>query len=207
MLGMAIGLGANLLGGLIKTRGESQRRKKIRAERLAALKPLEATLAQGQYGLSSSEGAIQRQVTQQTLGDLSSRGILDSNVAPAQVAQAVAPIQMEHDQRNQVLAQHIAASKEAIASDTAAPGYGEVFGDALGDVGGFMALLEGRSAEKRRRAQEHDYLLETLGLLRPHQQDMMGPPAPAPGATTPIANPESDENQYDRFRYPTRGAR
>jgi hypothetical protein len=200
----AIGLGANLLGGLIKTRSERKRRAKVRAERLAALKPLEATLGTGQYGLSQSEGNIARTVTQQTLGDLAGRGILDSTISAPAVAQAVAPIQLEHENRNRQLATYIASSKQAIAEDTSAPGYGETLGNAVGDVGGYLALLQGDRDERVRRKQEHNYMME---MLRGGPNFQQGVPDFRGDFQVPAVPPlgqvgQAGEEDYFSARYP-----
>lgn len=201
-----IALGVNAIGGLLKARSARRRAKRVRGQRLAALQPLKAELATGQYGLSQSEGAIQRQVTTQTLADLAERNILDSSVAAPQVAQAVAPIQLAHSDRNRSLAKYIAASEDAIASDTEAPGYGEYLGDTLGDVGGYLARIQGRRQARADRDEEFKRWIDLVNSVSP-QGAQVSATLPTGSRSGDMVTGGGEEDYGDEnfgFRFPKR---
>lgn len=164
-VGIGIGLGANLLGGLLKSRGEKRRLKKIQQARLAALQPLEALLKSRQFGPSQSEGNIMQMVTQQTIGDLQQRGMINSSVAAPQIAQAVAPIEEQRQRRTQGLMERIAAEKSSIATDTAAPGWEDALGDSLGQLGGYATMISARNDARKQRDIERQQETEQMKML------------------------------------------
>lgn len=134
-------LGANLGGKLLGIHSERNRRKKLRARLLAENAPLEALLQTRQFGPSESEGALMNTIVQRTLGDLSSRGVLNSSVAAPQIAGAVAPIENQRQQRTQGLMERVVAARQAIISGTELPGYGQAFGESMGEAGDLLALF------------------------------------------------------------------
>lgn len=157
---MGVSIGANLLASYLKTRGERRRLKRLREAKMAALKPLEDVLSTRQYGLGQSEGNILRRVQSRTLGGLAQRGLLDSNVAAPAVAQAVAPVEAQHEERNQALMAQIAQMKSGIEGETSLPGYEEAFAGALGSTGDFASMYGARQQARQ------DYDSETERMLQ-----------------------------------------
>lgn len=143
MPGLAVAFGANLLSGLIGTAGARKRARRLRQEQLMALSPLEALLTQQNFGAGQAESDITTAVTRRTLGSLGARGVLNSSMAPGEVAQAVAPIEERRQARRQSLAERLAAARQAIYAGTQQPGYEEAFAGTLGEFGGLAALLSG----------------------------------------------------------------
>ncbi len=150
--GPGVGLGLGLLGNILGTRSERNRLEKMRAELETSLNPVEANLQGKQFGPSQSEGRVTQGITQSTLSDLSNRGVLDSSFAAPQVAQAVAPLELQRQQDIQQGTRDLAAARMQVKGATSLPGYGEAFGQTLGDFGELAALQAGRS-EGRKRAQ------------------------------------------------------
>lgn len=118
--------------------------KKLRADLLGYLQPLESALTTQQYGLSQSEGRVAQGVTQSTLQGLANRGVLQSSYSAPAVAQAVAPIEQRHQENLLDLLRSITAAKTQIAEGTSLPGYGGAFGESFGQGGDLLAYLAGR---------------------------------------------------------------
>lgn len=169
--------GLQALGGAITGYSARRAAEKRRRRRLKALEPVEAQIQQMGFGPSQSEGRIEQAVTNRTLRSLARRGVLQSSFAPGEVAAAVAPIEEQRQARLQDARFRLAAAKEAIEADTDIPGTGAIFGETLGDVGGFLALRAG--IEDARRANK-----EQLELLKSLFQQGTDPRIPysVPGA-------------------------
>lgn len=144
--GLALAFGANLLSGLLQTSGERKRMRRLRQEEFQALGPLEALIAQNRFGGMQSESDIESAVTRRVLGGLGRRGVLNSSMAPGEVAAAVAPVEERRQARRQSLAERLAAARQAIYAGTQQPGYEGAFAGTLGEFGGLMALLAGQGA-------------------------------------------------------------
>lgn len=134
-------LGANLGGKLLGIASERAQRKKLRARLLAENAPLEALLRTRQFGPSESEGALMNTIVQRTLGDLASRGVLNSSISAPAVAGAVAPIENQRQARTQGLMERVVAARQAIIEGTELPGFGAAFGSTLGEAGDLLALF------------------------------------------------------------------
>lgn len=164
-IGIGIAVGANLASGLLRVRSQRARQRKLRTARLEAIRPLEGLLRATQYGPTLAESAAREQAGTQARQDLSSRGLLESSVAPGQVAAATAPFDMLRENRQQLLTQNLVAAKEAIAQDTQLPGFGEAFAGTLGEVGGLAAQYAGGQFERRRLDPQRRRLAERLHML------------------------------------------
>jgi len=141
MTGLSVG--ANLLGSLLSIYGERKRRREMAGLQREALRPLEDRMATLSFGPSEAEGGLMRGVVDRTIRGLADRGMLDSNIAAGEIAGAIAPVQAQGASERRGLERDIASAKFQIAATEAAPGYSEAFGGALGETGGFLALMEG----------------------------------------------------------------
>ncbi len=159
-----VGIGLSTIGSLIETGSERRRLEELRATMTNALGPLEAEARGARFGLSKTEGSLAQGATESTLGDLASRGVLQSSFAPGEVAQAVAPAELHRQGRLQETERELAAAKTQIAGATSLPGYGAAFGEGLGEVGGFLALRGGvEEGRKRGRRNRMESLLDLIG--------------------------------------------
>lgn len=166
------GLGFNLASKIFATGSERARRRKLRERLLAENMPLEALLRTRQFGPSESEGALMNTVVQRTLGDLASRGVLNSSISAPAVAGAVAPIENERQARTQGLMERVVAARQAILQGTELPGYGQAFGESFGEAGDLLALF---STINQRGGGMDDYVSsEGLGPQAPPQYDSFG---------------------------------
>lgn len=148
-VGVGVGLGANLLSGVLSAIGKKKQMARLERSQLEALRPLEGIAATRAFGPSQSSGALQQAVVNQTLGDLSSRGVLDSTIAAPAVAQAVAPIEAQRQRDLSSLLERISAAKQAIAENTSAPGLESAFAGTLGEAGNILTYLGGRGIASR----------------------------------------------------------
>ena len=143
-----IGLGANLVGGLLKTRSERNRLKKLRREMLANLQQfVEQRQARGS-GLSEGEGGLFQAVTNRALQGAANSGTLRSTFTPGRIAQAIAPIQAQRDRELQGLDERILAQRQSIASGTSLPGFGGAFGGAFQEAGDLAFRAAGARLQK-----------------------------------------------------------
>lgn len=189
--------GANLLGGLLKARSERRRQQQLRRQLFSALAPIEGALLESRFG-SQSLGNIESAVTQRTLGGLAARGVLNSSMAAPAVAEAVAPIENQRQQRVQGLLERLVAARQSILEGTQAPGYGAAFGESFGQSGDLLAYLSGRQYGDRNQMGNYN------------QGEFMGPPEqPAPpqlGYEPPIDYQSTDPYAED-YNYPRRRRR
>lgn len=187
---LAASFGANLIGSILGTSSERKRRKRLRAQLLAENAPLEALLRTRQFGPSESEGNIMQSVTQRTLSDLASRGILNSSISAPAVAQAVAPIENQRQQRTQDLLERVVAARQAILQGTELPGYGEAFGSSLGEAGSLLALIAGMKSRGTGGSEEYFSSSSGGSPLEPPRQTRRGP----------LLDEESFRDPYDFLR-------
>ena len=138
-----IGIGANLLGGLLGTRSERERLKKQRMELLAQLKPLESLLRARRMGLSATEGTLANRAVRGTLSGLASRGLIGSSISGPAVAEAVAPFELNRQRSIDDLMRQLVSSRSAIYGGTSLPGFGSAFGEAFGGAGDILSFVGG----------------------------------------------------------------
>jgi hypothetical protein len=141
--------GANLISGILGTRSRRRQLKRLRAEQLRNLKPLEDLLSVRGFGASESQGNIEQAVTSRTLGGLAQRGVLQSSIAAPSVAQAVAPYEQQRQAGVQSLTERIVAARNAILEGTSIPGYGQAFGESFGQGGDLLAYMAGKSTTSK----------------------------------------------------------
>jgi len=165
---LAIAIGANLAGSLLSTVGERQRLQELARKQHEAIQPLKDRFTTAQTGLSSSEGSLVQGATDRTLRGLASSGVIDSSISAGSVAGAVAPVQAQAADRRDRLAQSLASAQFQIAGNEALPGYAEAFGGSLGEIGGFLALMEGikqgRGAVDGRQGKDLQDLKDLFGI-------------------------------------------
>lgn len=146
---------------LLSTFSARRQAKEEEKRRRAALAPLQAQRSQLGFGLTETQGNLAQAAERRSLGSLARRGVLSSSTAPGEVAAAVAPIEEQRQARLQDLDMRIASAHEQIAAETTPSGYGAAFGNALGEVGSFLALRAGMEAG-RKRNQDFLQVLERL---------------------------------------------
>ena len=138
-----LSLGAGLLGSLFTTFSEKKRREELAEQMRKDLQPLIDRSETLKAGLTTSEGGLIRGMQEGTVQSLAERGVLDSSVAPAEVAAAAGPVLLRAAERRDALAERIAAAQTQISEVESAPGFGEAFGGSLTNLGGYLALIRG----------------------------------------------------------------
>ncbi len=142
--GPAGGLGLQLGGRLLKTFSARKEAQRQRDAQLKELQPAEDQLKRLNFGATASEGALFQGVQRRSLAALGRRGVIRSNIAGAEVAQALAPVESAFQKRREDLSFNLAAAKARIQGDTDLPGFGAAFGETLGDAGSLFALRAGQ---------------------------------------------------------------
>lgn len=147
--------GIGRLFGQRSANRESQRR---RDAQMAQLRVAEDQLRALNFGPTASEGGLFRALERRSLTKLGQRGVLRGSTAPSEVAAAMAPAEMQFQKRRQDATFSLAALRARIEGGTSEQGFGDAFGQTLGDAGSFVA----QSMATR----------DTIGLL--HKYKMLG---------------------------------
>ena len=178
---LAGGLAGKFLGNFISTRSERNRLKKLQFEQFSALAPMEALLRQQDFGASETDSRLSQSVTTRTLTDLANRGVLNSSISAPAVASAVAPIEEQRQARRQSLMERLTAAKMAIYQNTSMPGYGNAFGQSLGEAGDVMAYMYGRGVGGRAGENNPSVGYQQGSNMTPPEQQLQ-PPRRQPAA-------------------------
>ncbi len=142
LLALGGAFAAQLGGNLLKTASSRRSLADRRKRELAALEPARRQLQALNFGATASEGALFKAVERKSLASLGRRGVIRGSTAPSEVAQALAPVESQFQQRREDLSFGLAAATARIEGDTELPGFGAAFGGTLGDAGSFLALRD-----------------------------------------------------------------
>lgn len=127
------------IGRLFGMGSANREARRQREAQLAALKPYEAQVQALNFGPTASEGGLFKALERRALTSLGRRGVLRGSTAPAEVAAAMAPAEMQFQQRREDANFRLAALRARIEGGTTETGYGDAFGQTLGDAGSFIA--------------------------------------------------------------------
>jgi len=138
-----LSLGAGLVGSLFSTYSEQKRRKELADQMRRDIEPLLKRQRTTEAGLTTGEAGLIRGMQGGAVNSLAERGVLDSSVAPAEVAAAAGPVLLRAAERRDALVERIASAQTQISQVESAPGFGESFGGSLTNLGGYLALIRG----------------------------------------------------------------
>ena len=156
-----IAIGAQLASTLFGLGAERAARKRRERALLNAAERAERRATQAELG-GQSLITQQQSSVRSTLGDLASRGVLDSSFAAPEIAAAAAPFEAARQSQVDTLEQRAEDLRLAAATEgAAAPGFSDFAGGILGDVGGFAALRAGQR-EQAQRGEEFFSRLERI---------------------------------------------